>query len=88
LQIVSELTSAEWGKVALWGGVTVVSLIALVVVIFVLRRRLRDTGGHDCSGFDLEDLQKMRDRGDINEAEYNALRRQAIAAMMIEVKND
>ncbi len=84
MRVFSELTADQWGRIALWGGITFVAFIALAVVVFVLRRNLRDDGGKQAGTFNLEDLQKMRDRGDIDEAEYKALRTQAIAAMMVE----
>ena len=80
----SELTADDWGKIALWGGLTVVAFIALAVVVFVLRRNLRSDDSGQTGGFDLNELQKMRDRGDIDEAEYKVLRTQAIASMMVE----
>ncbi len=84
---IADLSNAEWGKVALWGGVTVLSFIVFIVVVVILRRRYRDTGGPNSNVFDLDELQKMRDRGDIDEAEYKALRTQAIARMLVDTKD-
>ncbi|GJM25049.1 MAG: hypothetical protein DHS20C16_14640 [Phycisphaerae bacterium] len=84
MRVFSELTVDEWSRIALWGGVTILSIVAFVVVVFIMRRRLHGQDDSQSSIFDLEDLQKMRDRGDIDEAEYKALRTQAIAAMMVE----
>ncbi len=81
---VADLSDADWGNIALWGGVTILSFVAFIVAVVIMRRRFRDSDGSKLGVFNLEDLQKMRDRGDIDEAEYKALRTQAIATMMVD----
>lgn len=82
--MLADSTKSDWGRIALWGGVTVLSFVIFAVVVFVMRRKLRDSGGTHTDIFDLQELQAMKDRGDINEAEYKALRTRAVDSIMMQ----
>ena len=82
--ILAAIGEPDWGRIILWGGVVVLSFVVFALVVFILRRRLREPGGSSADIFDLHELQAMRDRGDINEVEYKALRSRAVEALMMQ----
>ncbi|NOX59820.1 MAG: hypothetical protein GXP29_13325 [Planctomycetes bacterium] len=82
MHILANLNEMDWGAVALWGGLTVLSVIALFVAIYFVRRMLRDPNQNRTDIFDLAELQTMLDRGDISEPEFKALRARAIEVLM------
>lgn len=87
LHMIADLNGEDWGKVALWGGLTVLSVVVFFVAIHVMRRKFGDSSGANSAVFDLEELQQMRNRGDINDSEYKVLRSQAIDSMMLQNGN-
>ena len=68
---------------AVWGGLAILGLIAFVVVVHFLRKRLYSSDGHrsDAEGFDLDTLERMREDGTLSDGEYRALRAQAVQAL-------
>jgi hypothetical protein len=62
-------------RVAIWGGLGLLAIVALAVVIFVVRKSLLgDRESSPSGGLDLNTLMEMRDNGTLTEAEYRQLR--------------
>lgn len=59
------------------GGIVLTVLAALVVLIYV-RKRLQAARALEDRGFSVDDISAMRERGDVSVEEYKALRRSAI----------
>ena len=72
-------------RILLWGGATVLGLALLAIVVVLYRRHYRSgDAGSPSSVWSLEDLNAMRRRGDLSDAEYAHLRDRALARMGIE----
>ena len=70
-----------WTGILWFAGVVIALLIAALVAI-KLTKRLRAAGAEEPKTFfDLEDLRKMYERGDLTKAEYEVLRQRTIAAI-------
>lgn len=76
--VASEKALEGW----LWFGGLVLALLACMVVLLYVRRRIRHRGGDDQAPlFDLDELRKMRDTGELTIPEYEVLRRRTLARM-------
>jgi hypothetical protein len=66
--------------VLVWVGLLIVAVMVLGAAILVLRRNVLSRGGpaDQSPGF-MEDLRRMRDRGEITPEEFEAARRAMIA---------
>ena len=59
----------------IWLAGLVLALLVVVVVLAYARKRFLRMDSSDPSGFSIEDIRRMRDRGELSEGEYRALRR-------------
>ena len=83
-------SSDSFLEILIWIGVLIGLFAALWMVWASLRRWCFGDAEDDFSAdlWSLSDLRDMRDRGDINEAEYQTLRQQAIAALSDKDESD
>lgn len=67
---------AEAFEALWWMGGLILGLSVVVVLLAYLRRRLRATAraSADSPPFTLDQLRQMRERGDLTDGEYQALR--------------
>jgi hypothetical protein len=75
--VASEKVLEGW----LWFGGLVVALLTCLVIMAYVRRRIRGDGGEAGAVFDLDELRRMRDTGELTIPEYETLRRRTIAEM-------
>lgn len=85
-RLLAALSDAEkqeglWQGMLWFGGVLAVILIGLLVAVKVTKRLRQDAASDDGVLFDLEELRKMHERGDLTKPEYEALRMRAIEAL-------
>jgi hypothetical protein len=72
-------------RIVFWGGATVLGVALLAAVVLLYRRHYRSgESGSPASVWSLEDLNAMRQRGDLSETEYAHLRDRALSAMGID----
>ncbi|MFH0982427.1 MAG: hypothetical protein V2A79_12940 [Planctomycetota bacterium] len=72
----------DYRELATWGGVVLLALVVWIVIVVIYRRRYRmwfDPPRRQV--WTLEDLQAMRERGELQEAEYARLRDCVLAEM-------
>jgi hypothetical protein len=58
----------------LWLAGVVLVLVVAAVILGYVRRRIRASRSQAGPAFTLEELRRLRDQGDLSEAEYKALR--------------
>ena len=63
-------------------GLLILAVIVLGIGLTIVRRRLRDasTPGPGGQPWTLDDVERMRERGDLTESEYRAMRATLVAA--------
>jgi hypothetical protein len=67
-------------QILLWAGVLFAACVALAIVVYVFRGRARSDRPEQGPLWNLHDLKTMRDRGDLTEDEYRALKARVIEA--------
>ena len=74
------VAAIDYGGYLFWCMIVAVAVALLGVVLATLRRRMRSAGSRaeSESGFSIEALEAMRLSGDIDDAEFKALRRTAL----------
>jgi len=72
----SRLAVPRLGEVLLWVGILLACFIVGSGAVYVVRRRLRrDRDGPSGPSLTMSQVREMRERGEISEREYEALRR-------------
>lgn len=67
-------------RILLWSGAMLAILLIAVTALAILRRRLFHGGGDPSGGpLSLHELRAMHQRGELDDAEYEQLRRAALA---------
>jgi len=66
--------------VLLWSSVLIAAIVLLGVAVFVLRRWLFSTPTSEDAGWSLQHLREMKQRGEITEAEFAALKDKLISS--------
>ena len=65
-------------EAVLWMGGLILGLLLLLVLLAYLRKRILASAPATGSGYSLDELRQMRDRGGLTIAEYEALRRKVL----------
>lgn len=71
--------SAQIGDAILWLGVLLGVVVVGALVIFAMRRRLQGSDMPEGDPLDLSVLRRMRDTGQLTDAEYEAARAAVVA---------
>jgi hypothetical protein len=69
----------QTAEIVLWGGLVLVAVMLVGIVLLWLRRKYRNGGDTGPStAFSIASLEQMRQRGEISDEEFKALRLRAL----------
>lgn len=82
------MESVDLSRIAGWSAVLIGLIIVFAVVAFVVRRRaLRDDTRTTAGGFEMIEIAKLREHGQLTDEEYRALRSSAARLWSDRVEN-
>jgi len=77
----SKVAHGDAARVLLWVGALLVLVVVLGMVIVLVRRRTLGETGERAEGGMLDELRRMRDRGDLSSEEYDKARASMVARL-------
>ena len=76
MKVLAGLRTDGTGSALMWGGILMIAVLGLGGLLLMVRRvYLRWLKGEEPQGFSIETLERMRESGQIDGAEFSRLRR-------------